>query len=158
MKKSVALILCLVPASAFSYCIENQLRDREVTVEQEFHKDRLREGRTLKATLAPGKRHCCRNLDCVPDGRSESLVNLTVKVLGEPVYTCGHAEGATFLKVTGDGTVRVQHNPRHPKHSAPYIVRIRSGQKDLTGPTGLYCAPPPPPRETVRELREKAKQ
>ena len=156
MRHAVLCLLFVAP-SASAYCIENQLRDREVTVEQEYHKDRLREDRTLRATLQPGKRHCCRNLDCVPDGRSESLVNLTVKVQGDPVYTCGHMEGATFLKVTGDGTVRVQHNPRHPKSSVPYIVRIRSGQKDLTGPAGLSCLPPPKPQESIRELKEKAR-
>lgn len=158
MRTRLVWCVLLVAPAVQAYCIENQLRDREVTVEQEHHRDSLRDNRTLKATLQPGKRHCCRNLDCNPDGRAEGLVNLIVKVAGEPEYTCSHAEGAAFLKVTGDGTVRVQHNPRHPKSSVPYIVRIRTGQKDLTGPAGLSCFPPPPARESIRELQEKAKQ
>ena len=143
-----------LPAGA--YCIHNQLRDREIFIEQAPVKDKLREDRTLAVKLGPGKTHCCRNLDCNPGGRSESIVTLWIKVLGaprsgsqapEPEYTCSFAEGYRDLKVTGDGTVRVQHNPRHPKSSVPYIARIRSGEKDLTGPAGLSCLPPPPPKD-----------
>ena len=138
-----ACVAAALPAEA--YCIHNELRDREVFVEQAPVKDKLREDRALSVKLAPGKQHCCRNLDCNPDGRSESVVTLWINVLGEPEYKCGFAEGYRDLKVTGDGTVRVQHNPR--KSSIPYIVRIRSGQKDLTGPAGLSCFPPPPPKD-----------
>ena len=142
---AIACLAASLPAGA--YCIENQLRDRDVFVEQAPVKDKLREDRLLSVKLAPGKVHCCRNLDCNPGGRSESVTTLWVKVLGEPEYMCGFAEGYRDLKVTGDGTVRVQHNPRHPKISIPYIVRIRSGEKDLTGPAGLSCFPPPPPKD-----------
>ena len=146
--RTLLAITCLaasLPAGA--YCIENQLRDRVVFIEQEPVKDKLREDRTLTVKLAAGKTHCCRNLDCNPGGRSESVVTLWIKVLGEPEYTCSFAEGYRDIKVTGDGTVRVQHNPRHPRSSAPYIVRVRSGQKDLSGPAGLSCLPPPPPKD-----------
>ena len=139
-------LACLAPSlPAGAYCIHNELRDREVSVEQAPIKDKLREDRALSVRLAPGKQHCCRNLDCNPGGRSESVVTLWIDVLGDPIYKCGFAEGYRDLKVTGDGTVRVQHNPR--KSSIPYIVRIRSGQKDLTGPAGLSCFPPPPPKD-----------
>ena len=134
-----------LPAGA--YCIHNQLRDRDIFDEQAPIKDKLREDRLLSLKLGPGKTHCCRNLDCNPGGRSESVTTLWINVLGNPEYQCGFAEGYRDLKVTGDGTVRVQHNPRHPKSSIPYIVRIRSGEKDLTGPAGLSCFPPPPPKD-----------
>ncbi len=142
---ALACLWASLPAEA--YCIHNQLRDRTVFVEQEPVKDKLREDRTLSMKLGPGKTHCCRNLDCNPGGRSESVVTLWITVLGELEYTCSFAEGYRDLKVTGDGEVRVHHNPRHPKSSVPYIVRIRSGQKDLTGPAGLSCRPPPPPKD-----------
>lgn len=146
-------LACLAPAlPAGAYCIHNQLRDRTVFVEQAPIKDKLRDDRLLSLKLAPGKSHCCRNLDCNPGGRSESVTTLWINVLGDPEYKCGFAEGYRDLKVTGDGTVRVQHNPRHPKSSIPYIVRIRSGEKDLTGPAGLSCFPRPPPKDP-REKR-----
>lgn len=122
---------------AHAYCLQNDLRDREVFVEQEQLKDKLREDRVLRVALKPGQRHCCRNLDCNPGGRSESTVELSVKVLGEPEFVCG-PEGVHTVKVTGDGLLRVQHNPRRSELS-PYIVRIRSGEKDLTGPRGVPC-------------------
>lgn len=140
MSRALALLCALgVAGSAQAYCIHNQLRDRTVHVQQEPHRERLREDRTLDVKLKPGQRHCCRNLDCNPGGRDESLVALYVRVLGDPEHTCA-PEGVDSIQVTGDGTVRVMHNPR--RSAFPYIVRIRSGQKDLTGPRGLPCLPP----------------
>lgn len=138
---------CLLPvllacglASAFparAYCVQNDLHDRDVYVEQSQIKDPLREDRELRLALKPGQKHCCRNLDCNPGGRSESTVELRVTVMGEPAYLCAPERVGT-VKVTGDGLLRVQHNPRKSQLS-PYIVRIRSGQKDLTGPRGVTC-------------------
>jgi hypothetical protein len=147
--RTLLFLACLAAAPpAEAYCIHNQLTDRDIFIEQAPNKDKLREDRVLSVKLAPGKVHCCRNLDCNPGGRSESVTTLWVKVLGEPEYTCGFAEGYRDLKVTGDGAVRVQHNPRHPgRSSIPYIVRTKSGQKDLSGPAGLSCFPPPPPKD-----------
>lgn len=138
-RRLAALLLLGWAASAQAYCIHNQLRERTVHVQQELHRDRLREDRTLDVKLKPGARHCCRNLDCNPGGRDESLVTLYVRVLGDPEHTCA-PEGTDSVKVTGDGTLRVMHNPR--RSAFPYIIRIRSGQKDLTGPRGLPCFPP----------------
>ena len=123
--------------AARAYCIQNDLADREVYVEQARLKSYLREGNELKVALKPGQKHCCRNLDCNPGGRSESTVELYVTVLGEPEYQCA-PEKVQTVKVTGDGLVRVQRNPYRSELS-PYIVRIRSGQKDLTGPRGVTC-------------------
>lgn len=139
MRLRALLLACgtAIAAPAHAYCIHNELRDREVFVEQEQHKEKLREDRILRVTLKPGQRRCCRNLDCNPGGRDESIVNLSITILGKPEYYCV-SEGDEYVKVTGDGTIRVLPNPR--RSSLPYIVRIRSGVKDLTGPRGLPCA------------------
>jgi hypothetical protein len=124
-----------LPARA--YCLHNELPDRDVYIEQARLKSNLREGNELRVALKPGEKHCCRNLNCNPGGRSESTVELTVSVLGQPEYKCApeRVEGVT---ITGDGVLRVQRNTRKSELS-PYIVRIRSGQKDLTGPRGVTC-------------------
>jgi hypothetical protein len=139
MRPDTAFLLACGLAAALpagAYCIENELRDREVYVEQEPLKG-MREGRELRLALKPGKKHCCRNLDCNPGGRSESTVELTVKVLGQPEYLCA-PEKVQTVKVTGDGYLRIQHNPRKSELS-PYIVRIRSGEKNVTPPSGVTC-------------------
>jgi hypothetical protein len=154
---AVLCVLLLAPAAAQAYCIHNQLSDRQVQVWQPQLKDSLRENRELNVTIAPGKSHCCRNLDCNPGGRSESVTTLHLKILGDPEYLCGTAERSSEIKVTGDGTVRVQNNPRYPKSHVRYITRIRSGQKDLTGPSGLSClAPPAPPKDAAKEAPKDA--
>ena len=124
-----------IPASA--YCVHNELKDREVFIEQARLKSQLREGNELRVALKPGENHCCRNLNCNPGGRSESTVELFVSVLGEPEYKCA-PEKVQSVTITGDGVLRVQRNQRKSELS-PYIVRIRSGQKDLTGPSGVTC-------------------
>ena len=122
---------------AHAYCLHNELNDRDVYVEQGRLKNELREGRELRVTLKPGDKHCCRNLDCNPGGRSESTVELFVSVMGKPEYKCApeRVEGVT---ITGDGLLRVLRNP-YKSELSPYIIRIRSGQKDLTGPRGVTC-------------------
>jgi hypothetical protein len=124
-----------LPAGA--YCLHNELGNRDVYVEQARLKAELREGKELRVTLKPGGKHCCRNLDCNPGGRSESTVELYVTVLGEPAYLCA-PERVQTVKITGDGLLRVQRNP-YKSELSPYIVRIRSGEKDLTGPRGVTC-------------------
>jgi hypothetical protein len=124
-----------LPASA--YCLHNELGNRDIFIEQAQLKDSLREDQILRVALKPGQVHCCRNLSCNPGGRSESTVELYVTVMGEPAYQCA-PEKVHTVKVTGDGVLRVQRNPYRSELS-PYIVRIRSGQKDLTGPRGVTC-------------------
>ena len=124
-----------LPAGA--YCIQNELKDRDVFVEQDQLKDKLREDRILRLALKPGQKECCRNLTCNPGGRSESTVELHVTVLGQPEYKCA-PEKVQTVKVTGDGLLRIQRNP-YKTELSPYIVRIRSGEKDLTGPRGVTC-------------------
>jgi hypothetical protein len=124
-----------MPAAA--YCLHNELNDRDVYVEQARLLSELREGRELRVTLKPGEKHCCRNLDCNPGGRSESTVELFVTVMGKPEYKCA-PERVEGVKITGDGLLRVQRNA-HKSELSPYVIRIRSGQKDLTGPRGVTC-------------------
>jgi hypothetical protein len=140
-----ALVLAAAAPAAQAYCVHNQLKDRAVRVEQEPHPDKLRGERAFRHTLAPGERQCCsrRNLDCNPQGRRDSLVSLAVTLPGEPAYHCGYPEGAEpMVKVTGGGTIRIQHNPRKSS-AAPYIVRVATHDKDITGPRGLACPPIP---------------
>jgi len=129
------LLAAALPAGA--YCLQNELKDRDVFIEQAQLKDSLREDRILRLSLKPGQKECCRNLACNPGGRSESTVELHVTILGEPNYLCA-PEKVQTVKVTGDGLVRIQRNP-YKSELSPYIVRIRSGQKDLTGPRGVTC-------------------
>ena len=133
--------LCMAGAlaaahDAAAYCLHNELADREIFVEQARLRG-LREGQELRLNLKPGQKHCCRDLNCNPGGRSETTVELFVTVLGAPEYQCA-PEKVQSVKVTGDGTLRVIRNP-YKSELSPYIVRIRSGQKDLTGPRGVTC-------------------
>jgi hypothetical protein len=133
---------CALATQAHAYCVYNDLGDRSVTVEQEKHPDPLRDERRFRATLAPGEHRCCRfhSLDCNPEGRQDSVVNLEIRIRGTPPYECGYPEGAEpNVKVTGGGTVHVRANPRH-RSAYPFIVRVRTHDgKDLTGPRGLTC-------------------
>ena len=140
MRLTPALFLACVLAAASpagAYCLQNELKDRDVHVEQLPLKAELREGKELRITLKPGDKHCCRNLNCNPGGRSESTVELYVTVMGEPAYLCA-PEKVQSVKVTGDGLLRIQRNA-HKSELSPYVVRIRSGEKDLTGPRGVTC-------------------
>ena len=143
MKRIVlALAALFASATAQAYCVQNELRDRSVLVEQEPHPDPLRRDRILRHALKPGEKQCCRfhDLDCNPGGRQNSTLNLSVRIPGVPEYACGYPAGAEpFVTVTGGGTLRVVANPRK-KSSIPYVVRVRThDRKDLTGPRGLAC-------------------
>ena len=136
------LVALLASAEARAYCVHNQLPDRDVVVTQETHPDSLRQERRFRATLKPGASQCCafHRLDCNPEGRDNSVVNLAVVIQGDPTYECGFPEGAEpNVKVTGAGTIRILRNPR-PKSADPYVVRILThDRQDLTGPKGLAC-------------------
>ena len=142
MRWIVLLILMLGAAQARAYCIHNQLKDRDVSVEQETHPDALRDERRMRATLKPGESKCCQfhELDCNPGGRSNSVVKLLVQIPGTPEYECTPPGPDPLLKVTGSGSIRIQPNPR--KSANPYIVRIGTLDKDLTGPSGVPCQEP----------------
>ncbi|HUQ27227.1 MAG TPA: hypothetical protein VM051_01455 [Usitatibacter sp.] len=140
---ALAALALLGASHAQAYCVHNQT-DREVSVAQERHPNSMRDERKLKRVLAPGSQACCEfhNLDCNPLGRANSVVNLEVRILGEPVYACGFPPGAEpNVKVTGAGTIRILPNPRRSAY--PYVVRVRTRDgKDLTGPRGLACTEP----------------
>ena len=152
------LLALFASAEARAYCVYNQLMDREVVVTQETHPDSLRNDRRFQATLKPGASQCCafHRLDCNPEGRDNSVVNLSITIPGKPVYECGFPEGsAPNVKVTGAGTVRIMMNPR-TKSSIPYIVRIRThDRQDLTGPKGLVCPEEPKPKEVPKPKGRK---
>ena len=141
MRWVVLLALCAA-ADARAYCVYNQLKDRDIVVVQEPHPDPSRDERRLRATLKPGESRCCpfHKLDCNPEGRDNSVVNLAITIPGEPEYQCGFPEGSEpNVKVTGAGTIRILRNPRS-RSPNPYIVRIRTQDRhDLTGPKGLAC-------------------
>lgn len=133
-------LVAFAPA-ANAYCVYNELKDRQVMIDQEEHPDALRNDRRMKVTLPPGGKQCCEfhQLDCNPLGRENGVVGLGITIAGEPQYECGLADRKEpYVKVTGAGTVRIQPNPR--KSSIPYITRIFTKEgKDLTGPAGLAC-------------------
>ena len=137
---ALAAFAFLAASHAHAYCIHNET-DRDVSVAQERHPDSMRDERKLKRVLAPGSQVCCEfhKLDCNPGGRANSVLNLEVRILGEPAYACGFPPGAEpNVKVTGAGTIRILHNPRRSAY--PYVVRVRThDRKDLTGPRGLAC-------------------
>jgi hypothetical protein len=141
----LAALSMLGAAAAQAYCVQNLLLARSVRVEQEPHPDKLRDERALRVTLRPGERKCChfKNLDCNPLGRRDAIVSLAITIAGEPEYWCGYPEGAEpNVKVTGGGQVRIQENPRR-KSASPFIVRVRTHDKDITGPRGLACPASP---------------
>jgi len=140
-RELILLIVLCAAVDAHAYCVYNQLADREIVVEQETHPDPLRDDRRLRATIKPGTSQCCEfhHLDCNPGGRENSVVNLSITILGELAYECGFPAGFKNVKVTGAGTIRILRNPR-PKSAVPYVVRILThDRQDLTGPTGLAC-------------------
>ena len=141
----IALLLAFLAGAtqAHAYCIYNDT-DREVSVVQEKHPDSMRDERKLHRVLAPKTHVCCEShkLDCNPEGRQNAVVNLEVRILGEPPWVCGYPSGAEpNVKVTGAGTIRILPNSR--KSAFPYVVRVRThDRKDLTGPRGLACTEP----------------
>ena len=139
---SLILLALFASSEARAYCIHNQLTDRDVKVEQGRHPDALRDDRRTRITLKPGASKCCKfhELDCNPLGRNNSVVNLAITVPGEPPHECSFPPGANpSVKVTGAGTIRILPNP-NTKSANPYIVRIATHDKDLTGPRGVPCA------------------
>ena len=137
-----AVLACLAPAlGAQAYCIQNDLKGRDVRVVQEPHPSGLRDKRTLDVLVKPGERQCCepKNLDCNPEGKITSNVGLLVGISGEPAYACGiNSAVGRIVKVTGGGTVHVVDNPKAASAN-PYIVRVRTPERDVTGPSGLAC-------------------
>jgi hypothetical protein len=138
-----AVLLACAVSTAHAYCVYNET-DREVSVVQERHPNPSRDERKLKATLAPKRHVCCEfhKLDCNPEGRADSVVNLELRIHGEPPYVCGFPAGREpNVKVTGAGTIRILPNPR--RSAFPYVVRVRThDRKDLTGPRGIACTEP----------------
>ena len=138
-----AALSLFAAAHAQAYCVYNET-DRDVSVVQERHPSSMREERKLNRMLAPKGQVCCQfhNLDCNPLGRANSVVNLEVRILGEPRFVCGFPPGAEpNVKVTGAGTIRILPNPRRSAY--PYVVRVRThDRKDLTGPRGVACTEP----------------
>ena len=139
----IALVSTCAASTAHAYCVYNDT-DREISVVQERHPNAMRDERKLKATLAPKEHVCCEfhKLDCNPEGRNNGIVNLEMRILGDPPYVCGFPAGREpNVKVTGAGTIRIQRNPR--KSAFPYIVRVRTHDgKNVTGPRGLACTEP----------------
>lgn len=148
MRASLPLLLLWLAAApgAYAWCVANQLKVRDVRVDQDDHPERDRQGREARLTLPPGERFCCKvkDLDCNPLRRVDSFVQLTIRVPGEPVYECGFPAGAEpGVTITGGSSARIVENPRYPRRSSiPYLLRIRTQDgHDSTGPAGLPCPP-----------------
>ena len=144
IRSLIAVAAVFAASEAHAYCVYNDT-DREVSVVQERHPDSARDERRFRKVVAPKTHACCDfyKLDCNPEGRENAVVNLEVKILGEPPWVCGYPpELATgTVKVTGAGTIRILPNPR--KSAFPYVVKVRThDRKDLTGPRGVQCTEP----------------
>jgi hypothetical protein len=143
MTRILFVLAALAASPAHAYCIYNDT-EREISVVQEKHPDSMRDERKFRQVLAPKSHACCEfhKLDCNPEGRQNAVVNLEVKILGDPPWVCGYPAGAEpNVKVTGAGTIRILPNPR--KSAFPYVVRVRThDRKDLTGPRGVQCTEP----------------
>ena len=139
----LALAALAAVSPAHAYCVYNDT-DREISVVQEKHPDSMRDERKFKHVIAPKSHACCEfhKLDCNPEGRQNAVVNLELRILGDPPWVCGYPAGAEpNVKVTGAGTIRILPNPR--KSAFPYVVRVRThDRKDLTGPRGVQCTEP----------------
>jgi len=151
LRCALAALLLSCASQVQAYCVHNET-DRTITVLQERHPDSMRNDRRFDRSLAPGTSACCQfhKLDCNPEGRANSVVNLELRITGEPPYVCGFPQGAEpNVKVTGAGTIRILRNPR--RSAFPYVVRVRThDRKDLTGPRGVACTEPKPPKGSTR--------
>ena len=128
-----ALSAAAIPAQA--YCIHNDLKDRDVKVVGELTKG------SLMQTLRPGEKFCCtpKDTECNPEGKITSNIDFEITVLGKPEYVCGIGNRKRALvKLTGAGIARVVNNPK-AKSELPYVVRVRSQDRDVSGPAGLSC-------------------
>jgi len=137
IRRSLAVLACLAPAlPASAYCIHNDLKGTEVRIARDNSR-----GGAIDLTLKPGDKYCCtpKDTDCNPEGKITSNVDFEVTVLGKPLYACGiNDRGSPMVKVTGGGTARVVDNPK--KSSAhPYVVRVRTQERDVSGPSGVAC-------------------
>jgi hypothetical protein len=151
---AAAFLALAAPGPAAAYCIHNDLKERTLAAEQDPHPDSRRDKSELKAWIKPGANACCayKNLDCNPDGKPLSTVDFSMRIEGNPAYVCGVQRGGKpgrVVKIPGDGTVRVQDNPRFEAKAkdaalgTPYVVRISGPDgKDISGPAGLPCRQP----------------
>ena len=135
--RSLAVLACLAPVlPASAYCINNELKGRDVRIERDNSK-----GPAMDLVLKGGDKFCCqpKDTECNPEGKITANVDLAISVLGNPTYACGvNDRGAPLVKVTGGGTVRIANNPK--KGSAlPYVVFVRTQDRDVSGPSGVAC-------------------
>jgi hypothetical protein len=136
MRWIVLLILMLGAAQARAYCIYNQLKDRDVSVEQDKHPDALRDDRRMRVTLKPGESKCCQfhELDCNPEGRSNSVV----KLLADPGTPQTNARPGPDPLLT-DRPGRSASSPIHK--SQPYISASPRSTRTSTGPRACRQEP-----------------
>jgi hypothetical protein len=138
IRRSLAVLACLAPAlPASAYCIHNDLKSHQVHIVR----DNTRGGGAMDLTLKPGDKFCCtpKDTDCNPEGKITSNVDIEITVLGQPSYACGvNDRGSPLVKVTGGGTARVVDNPKKSS-SKPFVVRVRTQERDVSGPSGVAC-------------------
>jgi hypothetical protein len=135
--RTLAVLACLAPMlPAGAYCIHNELKGHDVRIQR----DNTRGG-AIDLVLKPGDKYCCspKDTECNPEGKITANVDLALTVMGQPQYACGvNDRGAPLVKVTGGGTARIVDNPK--KSSAnPFVVRVRTQDRDVSGPSGVAC-------------------
>jgi hypothetical protein len=133
--RSIAILACLVPAlPASAYCINNEIQGRDVRISR----DNTR-GQAIDLVLKPGDKFCCQPKDtsCNPEGKITANVDIELIIQGKPQYVCG-INGSSEVKVTGGGTIRIVNNPKKSV-THPYVLRVRTQDRDVSGPSGVAC-------------------
>ena len=133
--RSIALAACLIPAlPASAYCVHNEIQGRDVRITRDNSR-----GQALDMVLKPGDKFCCapKDTDCNPEGKITANVDLDLTIQGQPAYVCG-ISGTSQVRVTGGGTIRVVNNPK-TSSANPYVIRVRTQDRDVSGPSGVAC-------------------
>ena len=135
--RAIAALALSAALPAGAYCVHNDLKGKDVRVVR----DNSEGGDAQDLVLKPADKFCCtpKDTSCNPEGKITSNVDLEVTIQGTPAYRCGISEkkGQT-VKVTGGGSVHVVNNPK-ASSALPYVVRIRTQDRDVSGPSGVQC-------------------
>jgi hypothetical protein len=122
LRALLAFACAAAALQAQAYCIHNQLRDRDIFIEQEPVKDKLREDRTLSMKLGPGKTALLpATSDCNPAAPELGGDLVDQDRASRRVRHARFAEGTAEREGDRRGTLRSEANPadRAPFPTSP---------------------------------------